>query len=193
MSVSDEELVRRSRRGDREAFGELVRSYEDRIHATIFRILGNREDARDFAQETFLRAFDRLSTFREGARFSTWLYTIALNVTRSELRRRKARKGRRPLSLEQTEIDPPDGAEPPDEGSARRELAALALREIDRLEPESREVVVLRDLQDLSYGEISSVLGCPPGTVKSRLFRAREELRARLSPHLTGRPGGGTR
>ncbi|MCU0726818.1 MAG: sigma-70 family RNA polymerase sigma factor [Planctomycetes bacterium] len=190
MSESDEELVRRSRRGDREAFGELVVRYENRIHATVFRILGNRDDAREFAQDTFLRAFDRLSTFRDGARFSTWLYTIALNVTRSELRRRKARRDRRPLSLEQTEIDPPDGAEAPEEGAGRRELAALALRELDRLDTEAREVVVLRDLEDLSYEEIAGVLGCPPGTVKSRLFRAREELRARLAPLLVNRPRG---
>jgi RNA polymerase sigma-70 factor (ECF subfamily) len=190
MSESDEELVRRSRRGDREAFGELVERYENRIHATVFRILGNREDAREFAQDTFLRAFGRLSTFRDGARFSTWLYTIALNVTRSELRRRKVRRDRRPLSLEQTEIDPPDGAEAPEEGAGRRELAALALRELDRLDAEAREVVVLRDLEDLSYEEIAGVLGCPPGTVKSRLFRAREELRTRLAPLLSGRPRG---
>ncbi len=189
-STGDEELVRRTLAGDREAFGGLVRRYEDRICATVQRIVGHREDALDLAQETFLRAFDRLRTFREGARFSTWLYTIALNVTRSELRKRKARKAVKPMSLEGAEHDPPDRAEAGTEAVDRREQYEAALRALGELDPESREVVVLRDIEDLSYEEIAQVLGVPTGTVRSRLHRAREELRVRLSESSPVRPSG---
>ena len=198
LPAEDADLVRRALDDDREAFGELVRRYQNRIFAAIYRILGNREDAREFAQETFLRAFAKLSTFREGARFSTWLYTIALNLTRSELRKRKVRKDVKPLSLdaappgeEARPAEPKDVTESPAETVGRRELYRLALREIGEMEPDMREVVVLRDMQDLSYEEIAGAIGCPVGTVRSRLFRARRLLRDRLSPMVDGRRAGG--
>lgn len=192
-SESETDLIRRCRDGDADAFGSIVASYQSRIFATVFRILGSAEDARDLAQETFLRAWSRLETFREGARFSTWLYTIALNLTRSELRKRKVRKDIRPVSLdaareadEGTNADPPDPGIAPEEAAGRRELYERARREIEALDPDSREVVVLRDMQELSYDEIATVLGVPVGTVRSRLHRAREDLCRRLSPLVPG-------
>ena len=198
LPAEDAELVRRTLSDDREAFGELVRRYQNRIFAAIYRILGNREDALEFAQETFLRAFAKLGTFREGARFSTWLYTIALNLTRSELRKRKVRKDVKPLSLdaaapgeEGRPAEPKVDPESPAETLGRRELFGLALREIEEMEPEMRVVVVLRDIEDLSYEEIAVVVGCPVGTVRSRLFRARRQLRERLLPMVDRRGAGG--
>ena len=192
------ELIRRSRAGDTEAFGVLVTSYQRRIFATVYRILGSSEDAREMAQEAFLRAWSKLESFREGARFSTWLYTIALNLTRSELRKRKVRRDIRPVSLdagrkddEGRSADPEDPAESPDETVERNELYERARREVAALAPASREVVVLRDMQDLSYEEIAETLGLPIGTERSRLHRARETLRERLAPLVSGRRGEG--
>ena len=198
MGQNDAELIRRSRSGDAEAYGDLVLRYQDRIFATVYRILGNGEDAREMAQEAFFRAWSKLHTFREGARFSTWLYTITLNLTRSELRKRKTRQHIRPVSLqarfgddEGRTMEPPSGDDGPLEVIGKAELHQLALNEIDRLEPEAREVVVLRDMQEMSYGEIAEVLACPVGTVRSRLHRAREQLRDRLSPLLEASRKGG--
>jgi RNA polymerase sigma-70 factor (ECF subfamily) len=192
------ELIGRCLAGDAESFGEIVASYERRIFATVFRILGHAEDARDLAQEVFLRAWSKLDTFREGARFSTWLYTIALNLTRSELRKRKTRRDVRPVSLDALggREDgpaplPPDPGESPEEVLGRREIYDLALARIEDLDPAAREVVVLRDMQELAYEEIAEVLSVPIGTVRSRLYRAREALRAGLSPLLEARRKGG--
>jgi len=192
------ELIGRCLAGDAESFGEIVVSYEKRIVATVYRILGNAEDSRDLAQEVFLRAWSKLNTFREGARFSTWLYTIALNLTRSELRKRKTRRNIRPISLDALGGRgdgpaplPPDPGEGPEESLGRRELYDLALRRIDELEPEAREVVVLRDMQDLAYDQIAEVLSVPIGTVRSRLYRARESLRTHLAPLIEARRKGG--
>jgi RNA polymerase sigma-70 factor (ECF subfamily) len=192
------ELIRRSRGGDTEAFGVLVESYQRRIFATVYRILGNSEDAREMAQEAFLRAWSKLDSFREGARFSTWLYTIALNLTRSELRKRKVRRDVKPVSLDAVRSgddgprpDPEDPEDPPDAAVERSEVYERARREIEALDPASREVVVLRDMQSLSYEEIAEALGVPIGTVRSRLHRARETLRERLSPLVSGRRGEG--
>lgn len=190
------ELIRLVKAGDADPFGEIVRSYESRIFATVYRILGHAEDARELAQEVFLRAWSKLATFREGARFSTWLYTIALNLTRSELRKRKVRQGLRAVSLdtgpgENSRPEPPAPLESPDDVLGRNELYDLALDRIDRLEPEAKEVIVLRDMQDLSYGEIAEVLECPVGTVRSRLHRARESLRESLAPLIGARRKGG--
>ena len=198
MGRNDAELLRRARDGDADAFGDLVLRYQDRIFATVYRILGNGEDAREMAQEAFFRAWSKLDTFREGARFSTWLYTITLNLTRSELRKRKTRQHIRPVSLnvrfgndEGRTIEPPSPEDGPLQRIGQAELHRLALAEIDRLDAEAREVVVLRDRQELSYEEIASVLDCPIGTVRSRLHRARGQLRDRLSPLLEAVRKGG--
>ena len=198
MGRNDAELLRRARDGDADAFGDLVLRYQDRIFATVYRILGNGEDAREMAQEAFFRAWSKLDTFREGARFSTWLYTITLNLTRSELRKRKTRQHIRPVSLnvrfgndEGRTMEPPSAEDGPLQRIGQAELHRLALAEIDRLDAEAREVVVLRDMQELSYEEIATVLDCPIGTVRSRLHRARGQLRDRLSPLLEAVRKGG--
>ncbi len=198
MGRNDAELIRKSRDGDADAFGDLVLRYQNRIFATVYRILGNSEDAREMAQEAFFRAWSKLDTFREGARFSTWLYTITLNLTRSELRKRKTRRHIRPISLnvqfggdDGRTIEPPSNDEGPLQALGQAELHRLALQEVERLDTEAREVVVLRDMQELSYEEIADVIGCPLGTVRSRLHRARGQLRDRLAPLLEASRKGG--
>ena len=191
--AADLDAVDRCLAGDRQAFGEIVERWQDRIFGAVLRMVRDRELAEDLAQETFLRAFDKLSTFRGGAAVGTWLYSIALNQVRSEMRKRSALKHGSPVSLDALRgggtddaprFDPADHAPRADERAATAESCALLLAEVDALEPEQREVIVLRDFQDLSYDEIASVLEVPIGTVRSRLHRARGELRDRLAERV---------
>ena len=184
--AADLAAVRRCLAGESDAFGELVARWQDRIYAAVYRMTGDAEDARDLAQETFLRAWSNLRSFAGGAAFGTWLYSIALNQVRSEMRKRSAQKRGAPLSLDAPVGEGDRGIDPADPApGARRRLetaehAALVRDAIARLDPEFREVLVLREFQDLSYEEIAASVGVPVGTVRSRLFRAREELRVRL-------------
>ena len=186
--------------GDREAFAVLVERHGSRIHSAILRMIGDPEAANDLAQETFLKAFSALASFRKGAAFSTWLYAIALNQVRTEYRRRKSMKGQAMLSLDAAggPGDEPDGRprEPagrgpgPADEAGRKEEAALLHRALARLDEEYREAVVLRDLEGLSYEEIAEAVGVPPGTVRSRIHRGRAALREILVP-VKGSAGGG--
>ncbi len=197
----DEEAVDRVLAGDRDAFAVLVERHGARIHAAILRMVGDPETANDLAQETFLKAFSALGSFRRGSAFSTWLYAIALNQARSEFRRRKSTKGQAMLSLDArtddaaeepgSRIRDPEGREPgPADEAERREDAGLLRKALLRIDEEFREAVVLRDLEGLSYEEISEVTGVPTGTVRSRIHRGRSALRGILVPEK-GRSGGG--
>lgn len=161
--------------------------WQDRIHGAIFRMVREQELTRDLAQETFLRAFEKLASFNAQAAFGTWLYSIAVNQVRSEMRKRSAQKNRQPLSLdalggdeEGRGLDPADDSPDARERLETREHCALLLEAVDRLAPENREVIVLREFQDLSYEDIAEAVGVPVGTVRSRLHRARSELREAL-------------
>lgn len=191
----DADAVRRCLAGDREAFGELVTRWQDRIHAVTQRMTGDAHLARDLAQETFLRAWSSLSSFEGGAAFGTWLHSIAINQVRTEMRRRSAQKRGAPVSIEALGGGEADGGEAgtfEPEGPAadparpmeERERAALLQRAVAELDPEFREVLVLREFRDLQYEEIAEITGVPVGTVRSRLFRARSELRRRLEGRL---------
>ena len=187
---ADLDAVERCLAGDREAFGEIVVRWQDRIYGAVLRMVRDPELARDLAQETFLRAYDKLSSFRGGAAVGTWLYSIALNQVRSEMRKRSAQKYGSPVSLEALSgggarddgprFEPADHAAGAAERVATKEDCALLVEEVSRLDPEHRAVIVLREFQDLPYDEISVVLEIPVGTVRSRLHRARGELRDRL-------------
>jgi RNA polymerase sigma-70 factor (ECF subfamily) len=197
---ADEEAVDRVLAGDRDAFAVLVDRHGSRIHSAILRMVGNPETANDLAQETFMKAFSALASFRRGAAFSTWLYAIALNQVRTEYRRRKSVKGQAMLSLDAAggPGDDPDGRPPepagtgpgPADEASRKEEAVLLHRALSRLDEEYREAVVLRDLEGLSYEEIAEAVGVPPGTVRSRIHRGRAALREMLVPEK-GRTGGG--
>ena len=192
--TADEEAIDRVLAGDREAFAVLVDRHGSRIHGAIFRMVGNPEVAKDLAQETMLKAWAGLGSFRRGSAFYTWLYAIALNQVRTEFRRRKSVKGQAmlPLDAPRTSGADPDGdrgsSDPaargpgPSEEAERRDEAVRVHRALARLDEEYREAVVLRDLEGLSYEEIAEATGVPPGTVRSRIHRGRAALRGMLLP-----------
>lgn len=188
----DREAILAFRAGDATAFDRLVRRHQDRIHRLARRLLNDPEAALDAAQETFVKAWRALDRFEGHALFSTWLTRIAINQCRNELRRRKTVKHTRPLSLdapvpgtETTRVELIAGVEPQGWESARGHEVEAAIREaMARLEPEVREVLLLREVEDLSYEDMAEVLAVPVGTVRSRLHRARADLRRRLEPVL---------
>lgn len=189
--ASDAELVRLARSGKPEAFGELVVRYQDRLYNSVYHMAGNERDAEDIAQDVFLRAYEGLRGFRQEAKFSTWLFGIMLNTVRNFWRR----QGRRPaaLSLDATAqdgqssfSDPPSPHDGPQETNVREERVARVRAAIDELDEESREILVLRDIEGFSYTELAEVLELPLGTVKSRLYRARAGLKKKLEPMFEG-------
>jgi len=187
-SGNDGELVTRTVKGDVEAFAVLVERHQDYIFNAVVHLVGSRHDAEDVAQEVFLKAYRGLKGFRKDASFKTWLYGIMLNSVRSRWRTR----GRRPkvLSLQQENRDgdpmpdPPGDAPGPLENAIRSDGVEILRRAIDQLETELKEVIVLRDIEGLSYEELAATLSVPMGTVKSRLFRARSALKDQVAPVL---------
>ena len=181
MGPSDEELVGAFQGGDLSAFDALVRRWNRRIQGAIHRFMGSEEDARDLCQETFLRAFRALGAFKREARFSSWLYQIALNLCRDRMRRRR---GRTLLSLEELE----EGGEVPPIVPGPTAIEQLEAADLSRavadavaaLPEEQREVIVLKEYEGLTFMEIAEVLGLPPSTVKTRLYRGLGQLRVRL-------------
>lgn len=183
--LSDEELVAQCQSGDRESFSELVLRYQDRVVHIVAQRVGNRETAFDIAQDVFVKAYKGLKGFKSEAGFYTWLYRIAINTTLSH-RRKVMRRGTM-VSLDQPLGSADDsgaslgqrvaseGPEPQQE-ITRRETINNLRQAIAQLPEEFNEVIVLRDLQGLSYDEVAEVLQCPVGSVKSRLHRARKKL-----------------
>ena len=168
-------LIAQSQRGDVDAFDRLVAAHEDRIYHAAYRITGNAEDARDAAQETFVKAFRALPRYRHEAAFGTWLHRIAVNASLDIVRRRPQAP---PVPLEEVVL--PAQTHNPDIEAERHEVQLRVHDALRRLAPDHRVIVVLRDLQGLAYEEIAEVLRMPIGTVRSRLSRAREALRALL-------------
>ncbi len=185
---SDVTYVGRARAGDAAAFEALVRGHERWVFSLVLRMVGNRHEAEDIAQDIFLKAYRGLRDFRGTARFSTWLHTIATNHTLSYLAARATSRRREAADSDAdlpSLIDRlPDGAPGPDREFERKDLRSLLDAALARLSPEHRIVVVLRDIQDLSYEEIAEVLQLELGTVRSRLHRARAALKTSLAPYL---------
>jgi RNA polymerase sigma-70 factor (ECF subfamily) len=185
----DRELVKRAQKGSLAAYDELVRRYQERIYATIYHMTANHEDANDLAQDSFIKAFRALKSFKGDSTFFTWVYRIAVNKTINFL---KQRKKRTQMSLNDLDLNPehdPDLVALISERNPRRDLnlselqlklneAMLKLSEVHRL------VVTLHDIQGLSHDEISKIIDCNTGTVRSRLFYARQQLQAYLSDYL---------
>lgn len=190
-TLSDEELMEEIVRGSEEAFAALVRRYQSRIINAVSRLISDRDRAQEIAQETFLRVFIHRERYRPSGKFSTWLYTIAMNLAKNEIRRRV--RSRAVVSLEKLIEATGDGgafvADPgpgPDRSFRRREIQGKVSEAIDRLPRKFREVLVLRDMQQLSYEEIGEVLHIPGGTVRSRINRARLALKELLDPNIEG-------
>lgn len=175
-------LIRRAQKGNAQAFVDLMAPQEKKIYALCLRMLGNREDALDCAQEAMLRIWRALGSYRKQASFATWSYRIATNTCLDQLRKKKVRPS---VSLDMlTEAgfaptDPNISPEAQSEATARKQ----ALQEgISALKPDLRAALVLRDIQGFSYEEVADIVQAPLGTVKSRINRAREQLRANLYP-----------
>lgn len=180
--TKDEELavVERVRSGDADAFEALVTAYQKQIYNLTLRYVSNPEDAADLTQEAFLRAYRSLGTFRGDSRFSVWLYRLATNVCIDHLRSR-GRGAASSLTVENDEEEPeeldvPDTSFEPQKELERRELQRAVREGLKTLSDDAREIVILRELEGLSYAEIGERLGLEAGTVKSRLFRARKAL-----------------
>ncbi len=176
------ELVRKAKNGDLAAFEELVTQNEKIIYNIIFRIMNNAEDTYDMSQETFIKAYTKLNQFNEESKFSTWLYRIATNTSLDELRRRR---GKQTFSIDQT-IPGKDSDMVPEhidedanieEKIVEKEQTKIIQQALEELGEDHRIILTLRDIQGLAYDEISQVLEVTLGTVKSRISRARRELK----------------
>ncbi|MFZ5638417.1 MAG: RNA polymerase sigma factor RpoE [Pseudomonadota bacterium] len=182
----DLELVRRVQRGDSAAFDLLVRKYQHRVVALIGRYVHDWSEAQDVAQETFLRAYRALGNFRGDAQFSTWLHRIAVNTAKNHLVAHK----RRPPG-EDIDIDDAENFESalrlrdndtPERELMRQEMEQTVMRAVEALPEELRTAITLREVEGLSYEEIAQQMQCPIGTVRSRIFRARDAIDAQLRP-----------
>lgn len=185
MEASDDHLIARTLAGETEAFSILVRRWERPIYSLTLRMLGRDEDARDACQEAFLAAFRNLSKFRGDAKFSSWMYRIALNACHTRLRNgnsisysldQEDEHGRR-MDVADTMLESmPDQLQ-------RHEQTQLVRRALQALPPELRQVIVMKEYEEMTFAEIAEVLGLPVSTVKSRLYTGLQQMRLRLN-HL---------
>ncbi len=182
--MSDEDLMSQFQAGTVEAFDILVSRYKDPLTNYIYRFLGDMKECEDLLQETFLRVYRNRHSYRRIARFSTWLYTIAGNLARSEYRKRKRRRISSLQSVnkndEEYEMEVPDETFSPDKDTESSIQDFYIQDALAKIPEEFREVVVLRDVQQLSYEEIADITGLPMGTVKSRINRGRTKLQILL-------------
>ena len=180
-------LVKAAKAGDKQAFGRLVEAFQDRIYGYLARMLGDPDEAEDVAQEVFVRAFRSLGRFRGASSFHTWLYRIASNLAIDVARKRKRQSNTAysldaPVELgdEEYERDIPDESRAPDQVSEQKQVQSVVRQAVMDLPGKLRDVMVLYELQGESYEDIADILDVPLGTVKSRLFNARGQLKKRL-------------
>jgi RNA polymerase sigma-70 factor (ECF subfamily) len=182
-------LVQRAQQGDLQAYDELVRRYQERLYSTLYHMTSNHEDANDLVQDAFIKAFHALETFKGNSSFFTWLYRIAVNRALNFIKQRKTRNQ---LSLNDLDFNAehdPDLIELISEKTPRREAALTELQQklniaLQKLSETHRMVVTLHDIQGLPHEEIAQIMDCNVGTVRSRLFYARQQLQAFLSDYL---------
>ncbi len=189
--VTDEELVKKARKGDQRAFDLLVRKYQHRIFALISRYVRDQDEVQDVAQEAFIKAWRALPRFRGDSAFYTWLYRIAVNTAKNHL----VSLGRRPpgSDIDAEEAEQFIGAEglqdigTPESNLMSQELEAVIHQAINGLPQELKTAVTLREFEGLSYEDIAAVMECPVGTVRSRIFRAREAIEQAIRPLMDGK------
>jgi RNA polymerase sigma-70 factor (ECF subfamily) len=196
VSADDHRLITECRQGDPAAFGVLVGRYQDRLYNSVYRMVGNAEDALDVVQEAFLNAYQSLDSFKGDSLFFTWLYRIAVNTAISLKRKQRAVVS---LNADWTSrngeqapghaLEPPDPSEENQPGHAieQAEEERRVHRALARLSPEHRTVLVMKDLEGQKYEVMADVLGVPIGTIRSRLHRARLELRELLEQEEAGK------
>lgn len=185
----DSVLVQRFKAGDESAFDILVDRYSARAYQIAYGVLANREDAEEVAQDVFIRIHNALPGFRGDSEFTTWLYRIAMNLARNKYRWNKCRKQTFHDSIDaplengdgdERKLDLPDPKSNPEEEAIYSELDKSLKTELSKMPAEQRQILVMRNVQEMSYEDIAAALKCKLGTVKSRIARAREELRQRL-------------
>ncbi len=186
----DQTLVRRAKEGDMSAYDELVKRYQERVYGTIYHMTSNHDDAADLSQEAFIKAYQALKSFKGDSSFFTWVYRIAVNRTINFLKQRRNRTPHMSLNdIDFQAENDPDMVALVSNNTPRRDVALSELQEklnaaMQKLSEEHRLVVTLHDVQGLSHDEISKIVGVNSGTVRSRLFYARQQLQAHLSDYL---------
>lgn len=190
MSLRERMLLGRLRARDERAFRELVEEHRDRVFSLCFRMLGNRAEAEDVAQEVFIAVFKTVDSFREESKISTWIYRVTVNHCKNRIKYLARRHQRDQTELDEqrdtgdTATGAPSMPRRPDRQVEGAQIDRLMQEAIADLDEEHRVLVVLRDLEDLSIEEICEITGLPDGTVKSRLHRARLALRKKIQKHL---------
>jgi RNA polymerase sigma-70 factor (ECF subfamily) len=187
--VAEKVLVENARHGDMGAYDALIRRYQERIYATVYHMTSNHEDANDLTQEAFIKAFQALKSFKGGSSFYTWIYRIAVNKTINFLKQRKNHAAMSLNDLDFNAEHDPDLVALISDNTPRRDLGLTELAEklngaMQKLSEHHRLVVTLHDVQGLSHEEIAKIMDCNVGTVRSRLFYARQQLQAYLSDYL---------
>lgn len=183
VEQDDGQLIRAACQGEAAAFGVLVRKYQARLCTSLTHLCGSLDDAEDVAQEAFVQAYVKLRSFAGGSSFYTWLYRIAVNAAISRKRRRREQTSV-DSQREQLGLEPQDDGERADERLLREERAVMVQRALSRLSDEHRTILVLREIDDYDYDEIARILELPVGTVRSRLHRARLQLKEQLDAML---------
>ncbi|WP_290787284.1 RNA polymerase sigma factor RpoE [Halomonas sp.] len=186
---TDQQLVERAQQGDNRAFDLLVKKYQHKIIGLIGRYVHDHSEVQDVAQEAFIKAYRALGKFRAESAFYTWMYRIAINTAKNHL----VSRGRRPpgsdLDISDAEIVDHSGrladSETPEAAMARDQLEAAVFEAIDNLPDDLRTAITLRELEGLSYEDIANIMHCPVGTVRSRIFRAREAVDQHIQPLVT--------
>ena len=184
----DQALVERVQKGDKQAFDVLVLKYQNKIIQLIYRYVHDPDEARDVAQEAFIKAYKAIDRFRGDSAFYTWIYRIAINTAKNHL----VASGRRPpkSDIDAQDAEQYDGAmglkeyATPERLLLKDEIQASIAKAIDELPDDLRTAIILRELEGLSYEEIAQTMDCPIGTVRSRIFRARDAIDTRLKPLL---------
>lgn len=188
QQASDQQLVLRVQKGDRRAFDLLVLKYQQRILSLVGRFISDHAEAQDVAQEAFIKAYRALPSFRGDSAFYTWLYRIAVNTAKNNLLSRGRKTPTQDIDIEDaaffSEESMMKDVDTPDRLLQRDQLQEVVFQAIEDLPPELRRAVTLRELEGLSYEEIADVMECPIGTVRSRIFRAREAIDKKMRPLL---------
>jgi RNA polymerase sigma-70 factor (ECF subfamily) len=187
--LSDEDVMERCALGSEVAFRALVQRYRSRLMNLISRFINDRDRAEEISQEVFLRVYRNRERYRKSGKFSTWIFTIAVNLTKNEIRSRVRHRGTFSIDAIDEEsggqgISFPDTKPLPDEDLNSAEIRSRVADALDKIPARYREAVILRDVEGLSYEEVGEILRIPGGTVRSRINRARLMLKERLKPHL---------
>jgi RNA polymerase sigma-70 factor (ECF subfamily) len=189
LPTDEMELVRRAQKGDLEAYDQLIQRYQERIYATVYHMTSNHEDANDLAQEAFIKAFQALKSFKGGSTFYTWIYRIAVNKTLNYLKQRKNRFHMSLNDLDFNMENNPDlvaliSDKTPRRDAGLKELQGKLNEALLKLSEHHRLVMVLHDVQGQSHEEIAEIMNCNIGTVRSRLFYARQQMQGWLADYL---------